>query len=116
MSSNQKSMPEKRRTNYAAMSVMIFTAMFWMMVGTACSSLTPTSFGRSAPRSSPEANPGASAAATAGTVKVIPDDIMWRGFCATAKAIPWMATMDARIVLAIKEHNHLGAVHCGWPE
>jgi hypothetical protein len=40
----------------------------------------------------------------------------WDGFCTVALPIPWQATMANGIILRIKQHNHLGAVHCGWPE
>jgi ABC-type sulfate transport system permease component len=40
----------------------------------------------------------------------------WDGFCSVALPIPWQATMPDGIILRIKQHNHLGAVHCGWPE
>jgi len=43
-------------------------------------------------------------------------DSAWDGFCAVAEPIPWMGTMPDPIIRKIKAHNHLGALHCGWPE
>lgn len=40
----------------------------------------------------------------------------WVGFCLNAKPIPWAAANPDKQILAIKQHNEKGHLHCGWPE
>lgn len=76
----------------------VFTLLVFLVAG--CSTGTPTS--------------GIDPSVTQEVAAV--KDSAWGGFCAVAKVISYSSKDTAETQLEVRKHNHLGAVHCGWPE
>lgn len=93
-------MHDKRPTIYGGtlgIVLLLVVILPWLLMG--CTGTTPTR------------DPDAGTVAVA-EVKTS----AWDGFCSVAKPISWSKRDTPETVLEVKQHNHLGAVHCGWPE
>lgn len=96
---NPRKTPGRKPTKYAPLLATILVLSPWVTL-VACSSGTPTS--------------GIDSGTTQEVAAV--KTSAWDGFCAIAKRVGWSSKDTPETVLEIKQHNHLGALHCGWPE
>lgn len=89
-------------TRSAPRLALLLIALPWLAVGLGCSLMTGTNAQTTV---APGTTPTAEAASSA-----------WDGFCAVAKPLGWSRDDTPETVVEIKQHNALGAAHCGWPQ
>lgn len=99
MFSNPRRTPRETPISFAPIIAAILVLSPWVIL-TGCSSGTPTS--------------GIDGGVTQEVEAV--KTSAWDGFCATSVRISWSRLDSEQTVREIKLHNHLGAIHCGWPE
>lgn len=85
----------------APLFASVLVVMPWLLVTQSCSTATPTS--------------GIEPAGITQEVAAAKTSA-WDGFCAIATSITYSKLDSEQTKFEVRQHNHLGHIHCGWPE